>query len=173
MVYLTASFLKLSGGWGKKGTDIRDALLCMCAYGGRRSGKRLDRVCKGFDGGQIRPTHPLASPPRRDGAFPSLRLFGSSSVSKTTPLVGFLENFAATSRPLTEGDGEEFPTSSFASPTTCFGSGSSAPLPPQKYKSRKSPKHTAITATLPWIRMVRATCYGWHRQAGPLSWLRV
>lgn len=166
MVYLTASFLKLSGGWEKK---AQTSGMRFCA---RVASPRLHRVCKGFDGGQIRPTHPLASPPRRD-AFPSLRLFGSSSVSKTTPLVGFLENFAATSRPLTEGDGEEFPTSSFASPTTCFGSGSSAPLPPQKYKSRKSPKDTAITATLPWIRMVRATCYGWHRQAGPLSWLRV
>lgn len=157
---------------GGKGTNIRDVLLCMHANGRRRSGKGLHRVCKGFDGRQITPTHPLASPPRLD-AFTSLRLFGRSSVPKTTPLDGFLENFAATSRPLAEGDGEEFPTSSFASPATCFGSRSSAPLPPQKYKSKKSPKHTAITATLPWIRMVRATCYSWDRQAGPHSWLRV
>lgn len=154
-----------------KGTNTRDVLLCMYANVRRRSGKGLHRVCKGSDGRQITPTHPLASPPRLD-AFPSLRRFGSS-VPKTTSLAGFLENFAATSRPLTEGDGEEFPTSSFASPTTCFGSGSSAPLPPQKYKSKKSPKHTVIAATLPWIRMVRATCYEWDRQVGPHSWLRV
>lgn len=144
--------------------------MCFCACMQMVAGRQeLHRVCKGFDGRQIAATHPLASPPRLD-VLPSWRLFGSS---KTTPLDGFLENFAATSRPLTEGDGEEFPTSSFASPTTCFGSGSSAPLPPQKYKSKKSPKHTAITATLPWIRMVKATCYGWDRQAGPHSWLRV
>lgn len=133
-------------------------------------GKGRHRVCKGFDGRQTA-THPLASPPRLH-AFPSLRLFGSS-VPTTTPLGGFLENFAATPRPLAEGDGAVLLTSCFASPTTCSGSGSSAPLPPQKYKSKKSPKHTAITATLPWIRMVRATCYGWDRQAGAHSWLRV
>ncbi|KAF3855811.1 hypothetical protein F7725_016534 [Dissostichus mawsoni] len=51
--------------------------------------------------------------------------------------------------------------------------GSSAALPPKKYKSRKTPKHTAITTTLQWIRMVRATCCGWLMQTGLRSCLRV
>lgn len=149
--------------------------LCACVRACAQTvakGKRLHRVCKGSDGAQMGPTHPLASPRRLD-AFPSARCFRGSCVAETTPPDGLLENFAATSRPLTEGDGGELPTSSFASPTTCLGSRSCAPLPPQKYKSKKSPRHTPIAATLPWIRMARATGYGWDRQAGPHSWLRV
>lgn len=105
-------------------------------------------------------------------AFPSLRLLRSSSVRTPTPAGGFFANLDATSRPSPEGDGEELPSSSSSS-TTSFKSGSSAPLPPRKYKSRKTPKHTAITTTLPWIRMVKATCCRWVRQRGLRSCLRV
>lgn len=171
VIKLTPPVLK----WGDgKGQTSGTRSLCVCVNG-KRKGKRGDwgfGVCKGFDGRQKKQTHPLPSPPR-PVAFPSLRLLRSSCVRKPAPVDGFLENFAATSRPFTEGDGGEFPTFFSSSPTTCLGRGSSAPLPPKKYKSKKSPKHTAITATLPWIRMVRATCYGWERQSGPHSWLRV
>lgn len=104
-------------------------------------------------------------------AFPSFRLLRGSSAR--TPTGAFFANFAATSRPSSEGDGVELLPSSSSSSTTCFNSGSSAALPPKKYKSRKTPKHTAITTTLPWIRMVRATCCGWKRQTGLRSCLRV
>ncbi len=105
-------------------------------------------------------------------AFPSFRLLRGSPARAPTPADDFFANFAATSRPSSGGDGKEFLSSSSSS-TTSFNIGSSAALPPKKYKSRKTPKHTAITTTLPWIRMVRATCCGWKRPTGLRSCLRV
>lgn len=109
--------------------------------------------------------------------FPSfLPLRGSSARTPPTPADDFLTNFDATSRPWSLwGDvGKDLLlSSSSTSSTTSFNSGSSAALPPKKYKSRKTPKHTAITTTLQWIRMVRATCCGCRKQRGPRSCLRV
>ncbi|TNN45589.1 hypothetical protein EYF80_044203 [Liparis tanakae] len=114
---------------------------------------------------------------------------GSFARAPTPPAAGifFFLNFAGTTRAGSGGDREDSPSSttttaaaaaaaasSFpSSPTTSSRSGSSAAaLPPKKYKSRKTPKHTAITTTLQWIRMARATCCGWKRQTGPRSCLR-
>lgn len=102
--------------------------------------------------------------------FPSFRPLRGSSARTAALADDFLANFGATSRPSPGGEGEELLSSSSA---TSFNSGSSAALPPKKYKSRKTPKHTAITTTLQCIRMVRATCCGWKRQAGVRSCLRV
>lgn len=107
-------------------------------------------------------------------AFPSFRPLRCSSARTPTPADDFLTNFDATSRPSLGGDvGKDLRLSSSSSPTTSFNSGSSAALPPKKYKSRKTPKHTAITTTLQWIRMVRATCCGCRRQRGLRSCLRM
>lgn len=102
-------------------------------------------------------------------AFPSFRPLRGSSGRTPTPGDDFLANFATPSRP--KGSGEKLLSSSCSRPTS-LNSGSSAALPPKKYKSKKTPKHTAITTTLQWIRIVRATCCERRRQSGLRSCLR-
>ena len=109
--------------------------------------------------------------PPPTSAFASFRPRGGSSERTATLAEAFPANFAETSRPGWAGEGEVLRSSSFFC-TTSFSSGSTAALPPKKYKSRKTPKHTAITTTLQWIRMVRATCCGPRRQTGARSCLR-
>lgn len=143
---------------------------CVCTNGYTRGGKQLIEAANRKEEKETNSPHLLTfTLAALLIAFPSFRLLRGSSARTPTRADDFLANFAATSRPSSEGDREELLPSS----KTSFNRGSSAALPPKKYKSRKTPKHTAITTTLQWIRMVRATCCGWKRQTVLRSCLRV
>lgn len=78
---------------------------------------------------------------------------------------GGFPTFTETIFPSADADGK---LGSLRSSSTCLsGGGSSAVFPPKKYKSRKTPRHTASATTLQWILMVEKFSV---RKATHLKW---